>query len=42
MPSLKDVTQGEQPFVAFRNLQNAKNHFIEVKTYKNIRGSDTT
>jgi len=25
-----------------RNLQNAKNHFIEAKIYKNIRVSDTT
>jgi len=46
---ITDTTQGEMSdrssqttFRGFKNLQNTKNHFIEAKTDKNIRTSDTT
>ena len=34
-------TAVKQSFAVSRNLQNAKNHFIEAKSYNNIRISDT-
>jgi len=35
-------TAVKQSLAVSRNLQNAKNHFIEAKIYNNIRTSDTT
>jgi len=34
--------RSRQAFAVSRNLQNAKNYFIDAKIYKNIRISNTT